>query len=223
MTITSEETYLLNNKMGAVAAKVQLGTLIANAEAVTAAEIAIADGALLVGNASAVGVAIVPTGDVTITNAGVTAIGANKVTEAMLAAQAITNGGALNVRRTAVGLFNPSAVSGDRTIAAHTIAIAIPDKSIITRVYIEVLTTFTSATDAGTIALSLNAANDVKTATAISAGGDFWDAGFHDPLQAGAAANFIKLTAARQLTATVAVEALTAGKMLVFVDYVLGG
>lgn len=85
MTITNDEVYLLNNKMGSIARKCQLGTLIQNAESVVAAEIALADGALLVGNASGVAVGIVPTGDVTISNAGVTAIGSAKVTLAMLA------------------------------------------------------------------------------------------------------------------------------------------
>lgn len=85
MTISAEEKYLLNNYMGPVAHKCQLGTLIENAESVTAGEIALADGTVLVGNASGVGAAVTLSGDVTTTNAGVTAIGANKVTKAMLA------------------------------------------------------------------------------------------------------------------------------------------
>lgn len=85
MTITATEVEYLNNFMGPVAHKVQLGTLIQNAESVVAAEIALADGTVLIGNASGVAVANTLTGDVTTTNAGVTAIGANKVTKAMLA------------------------------------------------------------------------------------------------------------------------------------------
>lgn len=85
MTITADEVELLNNHFGAIPHKVQLGTLIQNAEAVTAGEIALADGKVLVGNVSGVGAAVTLTGDVTTTNAGVTAIGANKVTKAMLA------------------------------------------------------------------------------------------------------------------------------------------
>ena len=85
MTISADEIYKLNTQMGEVANQVQLGTLIANAEAVTAGEIALADGSVLIGNASGVAAANTLTGDVTTTNAGVTAIGANKVTKAMLA------------------------------------------------------------------------------------------------------------------------------------------
>lgn len=46
---------------------------------------ALADGKIYVGNGSGIGTAVTPSGDVTITNAGVTAIGALKVTNAMLA------------------------------------------------------------------------------------------------------------------------------------------
>lgn len=45
----------------------------------------LADGKVYVGNGSGIGTAVTPSGDVTITNAGVTAIGALKVTNAMLA------------------------------------------------------------------------------------------------------------------------------------------
>lgn len=44
----------------------------------------LADGRIFVGNVSNVATAVLPSGDVTITNAGVTAIGTNKVTDAML-------------------------------------------------------------------------------------------------------------------------------------------
>lgn len=104
MAITAEQVDLLNNRFGALAAKVALGTLIQNAESVAASEIALAEGKVLVGNASGVaeastlastqllvgssaGVATprTVTGDVTISNTGVTAIGSTKVLLAMLA------------------------------------------------------------------------------------------------------------------------------------------
>ncbi len=47
-------------------------------------DIALADGKILIGDATGKGVANTPSGDVTITNAGVTAIGANKVVTAMI-------------------------------------------------------------------------------------------------------------------------------------------
>ena len=56
-----------------------LGALIATKLTST-----LADGKIWVGNASNVATAVTPTGDVTITNAGVTAIGTNKVLDAMI-------------------------------------------------------------------------------------------------------------------------------------------
>lgn len=46
---------------------------------------ALADGRIYVGNSSGIGTAVTPSGDVTLSNAGVTAIGASKVTNSMLA------------------------------------------------------------------------------------------------------------------------------------------
>ena len=102
-------------------------------------------------------------------------------------------------------------------------------------------TTFTSATDAGTVALHAEAANDILAAIAINDATNMLDAGIHagkpgiPNLGADAAhdsqvehaaliaATCVKLTAARELTATVAVEALTAGKAVILVPYVIGG
>ncbi len=85
MTITADQKYLLNNQMGKVGETVQLGTLIQNAESVTPGEVALTSAHLLVGNGSNVAADVAVTGDVTISNAGVTAIGAAKVVLAMLA------------------------------------------------------------------------------------------------------------------------------------------
>jgi hypothetical protein len=142
------------------------------------------------------------------------------------------------VRELAVATFDPSATSGERTIAAHGLGVYIPTKAIITRVWVDVVTTFTSATDAGTIALHLQAANDVVSAIAISDASNVWDAGIRGSkigvpaladtatetalvVNALFAASMLKLTAVRELTATVAVEALTAGKANIFVEYVI--
>lgn len=89
MTITSDEKWLLNNKAGSIARKVQLGTLIENAESVTAGEIALASAKLLVGNASGVGAAVSVSGDATMDNAGALTIAALAVETSMLAADAV--------------------------------------------------------------------------------------------------------------------------------------
>ncbi len=142
------------------------------------------------------------------------------------------------VREIAVATFNPSATTGDRTIAAHSLGVYLPTKAIITKAWVDVVTTFTSATDAGTIALKVEGTGDLVAAIAISTTGDVWDAGLHGCLPgsyaeatvagdtaildaARNAASFIKTTAVREITATVAVEALTAGKANIFVEYIL--
>lgn len=143
-------------------------------------------------------------------------------------------------KRVASAVFDPSANTGERTIGAHGLGVYVPDNAIIEKVYVDVVTTFTSATDAATIALHLQAAGDIVAAIAISDASNVWDAGIrgskigypnlgadaaHDSaveVAALYAGTMLKLTAEREITATVAVEALTAGKAVVYVEYMLG-
>ncbi len=75
--ITFESGGELELQAGAVASLVN--------EALASAEIALADGAILVGDATGKAVAVIPSGDVTISDAGALSIGAQKVTVPMLA------------------------------------------------------------------------------------------------------------------------------------------
>ena len=143
------------------------------------------------------------------------------------------------VSQFAMATFDPSGVTGDRTIAAHGLGVYIPINAIITKVWYDVITTLTSATDAATIALHLQTAGDLVAAIAISDATNVWDAGMHGSkvgypnfgadaahdtaveVAALFAGTFVKMTAEREITATVAVEALTAGKVNVFVEYFL--
>lgn len=145
----------------------------------------------------------------------------------------------LGVRNVAVGVFDPSAVTGDRTIAAHGLGVYVPDNAVITKVWYDVVTTLTSATDAATVALHVQSAGDILAAIAISDATNVLDAGIrgtkigfpnfgadtaHDSqveVAALFAASYLKMTAEREITATVAVEALTAGKIVVFVEYII--
>lgn len=116
--------------------------------------------------------------------------------------------------------FNPGATTGDRTIAAHGCGLTIPKNAIVTRAVYKVLTTFTSATDAGTIAIKIVGANDVVSAAAISTG-TTWDAAgpiLGIPVTA-TAATWLTTTADSEVTFTVAVEALTAGKLVLWVEW----
>lgn len=142
-------------------------------------------------------------------------------------------------RHIAMATFDPSANTGERTVAAHGLGVYIPSKAIITNAWYDVITTFTTASaDSGTIALSVEGAGDLKAAIAVSAAGDVWDAGIRGCLPgsyaeatvagdtavldaARKAASYVKTTAERELTATVATAALTAGKLNLFVEYVL--
>lgn len=110
------------------------------------------------------------------------------------------------------------ATSG-KGIGAYNLDISLPIGSVVKKVWYDVITTFTSSTDAATIALNTQTANDLVTAVAISDGTNPWDAGIHDGIPVYTAATAIKLTAARTVTVTVGSQSLTAGKLRVFVEY----
>ena len=81
-------------------------------------DLALADAKIIVGNAAGKAAAVTPTGDVTVTNTGVTAIGAGKVTSSMLA-----NGAGVAALLTAglggsVSVTKTSAAT-DTVVAAH--------------------------------------------------------------------------------------------------------
>ena len=134
------------------------------------------------------------------------------ITSAKLANSLAGGSDGLGMLRVARATFDPSANIGERTIAAHPLGVTIPDDAIVVGGFIEVNTTFTSPTDAGTIAIHVESAGDIRAAVAISTGTS-WDAGkqaiipkAHTPETTG-----VKTSEARLVTATVAVEPLTAG------------
>lgn len=178
---------------------------------------------ILVGSSGNVATSVAVTGDVTIGNTGVTAIGAAKVTQAMLTAPSTAG---LQASRTAYAVFDPSALSGDRTIAAHALAATLPINAFVTGFWYWVETTLTSATDAATVAFSIEAANDEVTAIAISDGTNPWDT-TAKPVEGitkiETTSTWLRTTAARAITATVAVEALTAGRIHIWADYKVNG
>ena len=97
----------------------------------------------------------------------------------------------------------------------------IPDNGVVVGGMIDVLTTFTSATDAATIAVRVEGADDIVAAIAISDVSNVWDAGRQDVIPTMAGSTGVKTTAARRVRVDIAVEALTAGKMSVFLYYVV--
>ena len=141
------------------------------------------------------------------------------------------------VKEVAVATYDVS--GGDSgAVGAHGLGVYIPDNAVITKVWYDVVTTFTDgASDTATLALTIQSAGDAVAAIAISAATNVWDAGVHGsvigfPAIAGStatdtaievaalfAASYVKTTAIREITVTVATAALTAGKMRVFVEY----
>jgi len=151
---------------------------------------------------------------------------ASAVADGALSGAILGTDNGLGFLRAARFEFNPTANAGERTVAAHGLGVTLPDNADVLGGYIEILSTFTSGDDSGTIALSIEGANDLVTATAISSG-TFWDAVkgkvvVPTALEAGGVATSIKLSEAREITATVGTQALTGGKLVGWLFYVIG-
>lgn len=129
----------------------------------------------------------------------------------------------LHLRRTAVAVFEVDEEAGLEP-EAYALDVKLPANSIIVGGVVDVVKTFASDTDAATIALSVAEANDIVAAVAISNEGDPWDAGLQAiiPKANTPESTGIKLAEEKAITVTVGVEALTAGKLVVYLDYYEG-
>lgn len=94
---------------------------------------------------------------------------------------------------------------------------SLPDDAIILDGMIEVKTALVGS--GATVALKALASEDILAATAITS---FTLAALLDVVPVGSAATVIKMTASGGLTMTVATAALTAGRFVVHLRYVLG-
>lgn len=111
----------------------------------------------------------------------------------------------------------------NRTVAAHGTGVYLPINAIVVGGFFDVNTAFTSAsTNTGTIAISVEAANDIVTAAAVS-GAPYSTIGKKAviPKSNTPESTGVKCTALREITCTVAVAALTAGKLTGFLHYVV--
>lgn len=107
-------------------------------------------------------------------------------------------------------------------ISAIGLGVSLPDNAIVLDGMVDVITTLqTAGADAGTIALSVEGADDIVAAIAVSDGTNPWDAGPQAIKPLGTSATAVKTTAAREITATIAGQVVTAGKFVVFLRYVL--
>lgn len=145
----------------------------------------------------------------------------------------------LATRYVAAGIFDPSADTSKRPVGTYGLGVYLPAGAIVTNSWYDVITTFeTASADAGTIAIQVQAANDVVTAIAVSDAGNVWDAGVRGGkhgsgimatvagdtavlASARKATTYLKCTAERELSVVVGGQALTAGRMIVFVEYVI--
>ena len=165
----------------------------------------LADGKVLVGNGSNVATAVTPSGDASVSNAGVISINARKMLSATVGFAALN-----------------TATSG----VAALFGTALPDNAVVVRSFYDVVTTFAGNGDDGSlIKFGIeDQSADVKASVAISNGANAFDAGLHEGLQVNTAASMVKLSAARQLAVTWTAggtdTALTAGSMVVFLEYV---
>lgn len=129
----------------------------------------------------------------------------------------------LGMMRVARATFDPTGDATMRTVAAHGLGVTIPDKAVVCGGFMQVVTAPTSTNSTSTIAIKANAANDISTAAAVS-GAPWSTAGLKaiTPKANTPESTGIALTAAREITATVAVEALLGGKVIIFLYYLQG-
>lgn len=137
-------------------------------------------------------------------------------------AHAIAGGATGLVNITAAGTGNQTFTSLT-AIGQHYLGATLPDNALIVGGGVEVFTTLADgADDSATVALQVNGANDIVTATAISAGGNIWDEGNHDIVPDNTGSTAIKLTAERELLAVIADDQIPTGKFRVWLLYIEG-
>lgn len=115
-----------------------------------------------------------------------------------------------------------SGKTSNKTVAAHGTGVILPANAVVVGGGVEVNTAFTSAGGTATIAISVVSANDIITAAAVS-GAPYSSTGLKaiTPKNNTPESTGIKLSAAKEITCTVAVQALTAGKLTGWLEYVV--
>lgn len=114
-------------------------------------------------------------------------------------------------------------VEANRAIGAHGVGVTLPIHAIVVGGFVDVNTAFGSENDTATIAISVQAANDVISAAAVS-GAPYSTIGRKAivPKANTPESTSLKCSAAREITCTVAVEALAEGKLTGYLYYVEG-
>lgn len=134
------------------------------------------------------------------------------------ASQDAINNGTLKIAK----FVFDAGVAANRTVGAHGTGVILPTGAIVVGGFFSVVTKFTSAeTNTGTIAISVEGANDIQTAAAVS-GAPYSTTGGKAivPKINTPESSSITLTEDREITCTVAVAALTAGKLTGVLIYI---
>lgn len=173
-------------------------------------------GQILVGNGTDL-VSVAVSGDATLEANGALTIAAGAVEESMISSYAVDG---LHTKRIARATYDFDANGGE--VGDIGLGVSLPDNAIITRSWYTVLSSLTSANSTATVALSIPTDDAVEIAAATALSDDNYAAGHHDGIQTGTAANFSEqTTAAGELTLTIGVQKLTAGKLILFCEYVV--
>lgn len=114
---------------------------------------------------------------------------------------------------------NDSAGVANTSILAHGLGVYIPKSARIISSWFDVITKMSSATNGATLAVKVEAAGDVKATSLVSAG-MYQTTGATQGLQNAGSVSSLKTTAEREVTVTVATEAMISGKMVVYGAYI---
>ena len=134
------------------------------------------------------------------------------------AAQDAINNGTLKIAK----FEFDAGIEANRTVAAHGTGVILPTGAIVVGGFFSVNTKFTSAsTNTGTIAISVEGANDIQTAAAVS-GAPYSTTGGKAivPKINTPESTSIVLTEDREITCTVATAALLTGKLTGVLIYI---
>lgn len=148
-------------------------------------------------------------------NALVVSTGA--INEAMLSGYGIDGLHAKRIARATYDFDVNGGVAGDIGLG-----VSLPVNAVIVRSWYTVLTPFTSDDSTATVALSIPVDDVEGIAAAAALSANNYTAGHHEGIQTGTAANFSEQTTEdRELTLTIGVQDLTAGKLILFCEYVV--
>lgn len=137
------------------------------------------------------------------------------------------DGDGLGVLRVARFTFDTEALdsAGEPNLdeGAHGTGVILPIHAIVVGGFFDVNDAFGSENDTSTIAISVQSANDIQTAAAVS-GAPYSTVGRKAivPKANTPESTSVKTSAAREITCTVAVEALEEGKLTGYLYYVEG-